>query len=185
MEANNTAVLSSCDGYLLELIELPKGSQASCGVLREGSRLLSRPCRKRRALSHNDGGISWFFSTWGTTCWVSLELRQGTQRASSVAPGKSSLHSTCEGERGIVLESWQGNRASICVEGGISRSFLSCSRKPWVPSTCDSDLRELLMVPMGSQEYCGVGRGLLGLHWGRCNGRGPHLELRRGKRGSS
>ena len=33
------------------------------------------------------------------------------------------------------------------------------------------------MVPMGSQEYCGVGRGLSGLHWCRCNGRGPHLEL--------
>ena len=147
--------------------------------------MLSRPCRKRRASSPDAGGISWFFSTWGTTCWVSLELRQGTQRASSVAPGKSSLHLSCEGERGIALESRQGNRASRRVEGGISRSFLSCIRKPWVPSTCDGDLRELLMVPMGSQEYCGVGRGLLGLHWGRCNGRGPHLELRRGKRGSS
>ena len=35
------------------------------------------------------------------------------------------------------------------------------------------------MVPMGSQEYFGFGRGTSGLHWGRCNGRGPHLELRR------
>ena len=34
------------------------------------------------------------------------------------------------------------------------------------------------MVPMGSQEYFGVGRGLLGLHWGRSNGKGPLLELR-------
>ena len=32
-------------------------------------------------------------------------------------------------------------------------------------------------MPMGSQEYCGVGRGLLGFHWVWCNGRGPHLEL--------
>ena len=31
---------------------------------------------------------------------------------------------------------------------------------------CDCDLSELLMVPVGSQEYCGVGRGLSGLHWG-------------------
>ena len=37
--------------------------------------------------------------------------------------------------------------------------------KPWVPSTCDGDLTELLRVPMGSQEYCGVGMGLSGLHW--------------------
>ena len=35
------------------------------------------------------------------------------------------------------------------------------------------------MVPMGSQEYCGVRMGLSGLHWVRCNGRGPRLELRR------
>ena len=95
-----------------------------------------------------------------------------------MAPGKSSLHSTCEGECGFVLESWQGNRASRRIEGGNSRSFSSCGRKPWVPSNCDGDLRELLMVPMGSQVYCGVWRELLGLHWDRCNGLGPHLELR-------
>ena len=110
------------------------------------------------------------------TFGVSLELCQGAQGASHVAPGKSSLHSTCEGERGIVLESWQGNWASRCVEGGKSRSFSSCGRKPWVPSNCDGDLRELLMVPMGSQIYCGVWRGLLGLYWVWCNGRG--LEVR-------
>ena len=81
----------------------------------------------------------------------------GTQGASRVAPGKFSLHSSCKGEHCIALESWQGNRASICFEGGISRSFWSCSRKPWLPSTCDSDLREFLRVFMGSQEYCGVG----------------------------
>ena len=113
------------------------------------------------------------------TFGVSLELCRGAQGASHVAPGKSSLHSTCEGERGIFLESWQGNRASRCVEGGNSRSFSSCGRKPWVPSNCGGDLRELLMVPMGSQVYCGVWRGLLGLHWVWCNGRGPHLEFRR------
>ena len=48
VEANNSTLLSSCDGYLLEPIEWPKGSQASCGVLTENSGLLSRPCRKRR-----------------------------------------------------------------------------------------------------------------------------------------
>ena len=61
MEAKNSAVLSSCDGYLLEPIEWPKKGQASCRVLREDSGLLSRPCRKRRASYCDDGGISWFF----------------------------------------------------------------------------------------------------------------------------
>ena len=84
----------------------------------------------------------------------------------------------CEGECGIALQSWQGNRASRRVEWGISRSFLNSSRKPWVSSTCEGDLWELLRVPMGNQEYCGVVRGLSGLHCVQCNGRGPHLELR-------
>ena len=74
-----------------------------------------------------------------------------------MAPGKSSLHLSCEGERGIALESRQGNRASRRVEGGISRSFSSCGMKPWVSWTCDGDLRELLCVPMGSQEYVDLG----------------------------
>ena len=109
----------------------------------------------------------------------------GTQEASRVAPGKSSLHSICEGEHDIAFESRKGNQASRHFERGISRYFSSCLRKPWVPSTCDGDLRELLRVPMGSQEYCGVGRALFGLHWVWCNGRGPHLELKQEPQGSS
>ena len=100
-------------------------------------------------------------------------------------PGKSSLHSSCEGEHGIALDSRQGNRTSKHVEGGISRSFLSCGRKAWVPLTCDGDLRERLRVPMGSKEYCEVGRVLSGIHWSRYNGRGPHLELSWESQGSS
>ena len=102
-----------------------------------------------------------------------------------MAPGKSSLHSSCEGEHGISLKSWQWNLASRRVEGEISRSFLSCGRKPWVPSTCDGELRELFMVSIGNQKYFGVGRGLSGLHWGRCNERRPLLELRQEPQGSS
>ena len=33
-------------------------------------------------------------------------------------------------------------------------------------------------MPLRSQGYCGFGRGLSGLLWVWCNGRGPHLELR-------
>ena len=109
----------------------------------------------------------------------------GTQEASRVAPGKSSLHSICEGEHDIAFESRKGNQASRHFERGISRYFSSCLRKPWVPSTCDGDLRELLRVPMGSQEYCGVGRGLSGFHWVWCNGRGPHRDLKWEPQGSS
>ena len=41
--------------YLLEATEWPKGSQASSGVWRVDSGLLSRSCRKRRPSSYDDG----------------------------------------------------------------------------------------------------------------------------------
>src|SRR5574341_1309839 len=34
------------------------------------------------------------------------------------------------------------------------------------------------MVPLRSQGNCGGGRGLSGLHWVWCIGRGPHFQLR-------
>ena len=152
---------------------------------KKGCRIFLETLHRERDSSHDDGGrTSWFFSS----CAGILELRWGTQGASRVEAGKSSLHSSCEGERsshGIALESRQRNWASRRIEGGISRSFSSCSRKPWGPSTCDGNLRELLSVPMGSQEYCGVDSGFSGLHWVWCNGRGPHLELRREPQGFS
>ena len=40
-------------------------------------------------------------------------------------------------------------------------------------------------MPLRSQGYCGFGRGLSGLLWVWCNGRGPHLELRQEPQGSA
>ena len=74
-----------------------------------------------------------------------------------MAPGKSSLHSSCEGECGIALRSWQGNQASRLIEEQISSSFSSCRRKPCIPLTFDSDLRELLMVPWESRNTVELG----------------------------
>ena len=145
VEGKNSSLLSSCDGYLLEPFELPKGNEASYGVLRGNSGLLSRPCRKRRAPSHKDRGISWFFLSCVVKIGVSFELPPGNQGASCVAPGKSSLHSSFQGECRIALESPQGNWASIHLEGGIFRSFSSCGRKLWVPSSSNGILRELLL----------------------------------------
>ena len=54
-----------------------------------------------RASSRDDGGTSWFF----LNCGGILQLQWGTQGASLVAPGKSNLRSSCEGELGIALES--------------------------------------------------------------------------------
>ena len=46
VEAKKFALLSNFYGYLLELIQWPKGSQASYEVLREDSGLLSGPAGK-------------------------------------------------------------------------------------------------------------------------------------------
>ena len=66
-EAKDSALLSSRDGYLLEPNVCTKGSQASCGVWREDSGLDSRPCRKRRPSSRDDGGVSLVFSSCGAS----------------------------------------------------------------------------------------------------------------------
>ena len=62
----------------------------------------------KRASSRDDGRTLWFFSS----CFGILDLRRGTQDASRVCPGKSNLHSCCEGELGITLESLQGKWTS-------------------------------------------------------------------------
>ena len=70
----------------------------------EGSGVSLEMLQRERASSRDDGGTSWFFSS----CGGILEVRRGTQGASRIAPGKSNLHSCCEAELGIALESLQG-----------------------------------------------------------------------------
>ena len=141
--------------------------------------------QEKKALISRRRGCLVGFLELQRQCGVSYEVRRGAQGASFMAPGKSGLHVCGEGVCVIAIESWKQNRASRRVEEGLSRSFSGCGRKPWVPSTCAGDLRELLRVPLRSQGYCGVGRGLSGLHWVWCNGRGPHLELRQEPQGPS
>ena len=121
VEAKNSPLLSSCNGYFLEPIEWTKGSRASCGVLREDSGLLSRPSRKSRASSRDDWGNLLLFSPAGVQCVRFLSSYDGELREHHVwqQGRKSSLQSRCEGERDIALKSWQGNRVSRRVEGGI------------------------------------------------------------------
>ena len=103
-EATESALLSSRDRYLLEPIEWPTGSQASCGVWREDTGLLSRPRRKIRPSSCDDGGVSWVFSSCGTSVAFLTryngELRetlvwcQGSQVPMRVVRGSTSLLSS-------------------------------------------------------------------------------------------
>ena len=80
VEAKKSALLSSCHGYVLEPIEWPKGSQASCSVWGGESGLLSRPCSKRRASSLNDRESCGFSRAVARRVWFLLiynrELRE-------------------------------------------------------------------------------------------------------------
>ena len=66
-KTKDSALLSNCDGYLLGTTEWPNGIQASCGVWRVDSGLLSSPCRKRRPSSHDFRGVLWVVSSCGAS----------------------------------------------------------------------------------------------------------------------
>ena len=82
----------------------PKGSRSSCEVWIEDSGFLSRPCRKRRPSSRDDGGVSWVFSICGAIVVFltmydrelrePLVWRQGNQISIREARGSASLLSS-------------------------------------------------------------------------------------------
>ena len=113
--------------------------------------------QEKKALTSRGRGLLRGFLELRRPWGFSHEARRGSQGASRAAPGKSGLHERGEGERVIVLESWEGTRASRRVEEGLSRSFSACSGKPSFPSTSPGDLRELPMVPLRGEGCCGVG----------------------------
>ena len=117
-EAKNSAVLLSRDGYLLEPTVCPKGSQASCGVWREDSGLDSRPCRKRRPSSRDDGGVSWVFSSCGASVGCLMKYHGDLREPLVWRQENPVFHLSCELELGIALQSLQGKIDIIyaCVQ---------------------------------------------------------------------
>ena len=63
--------------------------------------------------------------------------------------------------------------------------FLELQQEVWIPSSCHGDLREPLMLSLGSQESFRIVRGLSGFLSSWCGQLGPHLELRWETQGSS
>ena len=63
--------------------------------------------------------------------------------------------------------------------------FLELRPEVWVPPSCHGDLREPLMLSLGSQESVRVVRGLSGFLSSWCRGLVPHLDLRQETQGSS
>ena len=81
--------------------QAPPGSQASSGVWRVDSGLLSRSCRKRRPSSYDDGA-SREFSQVAVPVWGFHEVGWGAQGASRVAPGKLGFNGRGEGNASLL-----------------------------------------------------------------------------------
>ena len=79
----------------------------------------------------------------------------------------------------------RGGSGLISHGRGNVHVFLELRQEEWVPSSCHRDLREPLMLSLGSQESFGVVRGLSGFLLSWCRRLGPHVELRRETQGSS
>ena len=86
--------------YLLEATEWPKGSQASSGVWRVDSGLLSRSCRKEGP-HLTMTGASREFSREAVPVWGFHEVGRGAQGASRVVPGKLGFHGHGEGNASL------------------------------------------------------------------------------------
>ena len=93
-----------------------------------------------------------------------FELQGREPKCSGVTAGESGLNSHGRGNLKVFLELWQ---------------------EVWFPSSCHGDLREPLMLSLGSQESFRGVRGLSGFLLSWCRGLGPHLELRWETQGSS
>ena len=101
----------------------------------------SQDTAAKKASSHFEGRISWFFSSCSRKLGVPIEVRRGLQRPARVSSGKASLHASCQGPLGIPLQSLPGPRSSYGVEGRTS-GFLS---------SADMDLGLPLESPQGIQ----------------------------------
>ena len=119
------------------------------------------------------GGLV-FFSRYHREIREPLMLSQESQV--SIRVGRVSWE--CSGVTG-------GGSGLISHGRGTLHVFLELRSEVWVPSSCHRDLREPLMLSLGSQESFGVVRGLSGFLLSWCRRLGPHVELRRETQGSS
>ena len=109
-ETKYSALLSSRDRSLLEPIEWPNGSKASCEVWRKDQGLLSRSGRKRRPSAREDRGVSGVSSSCGARGGFlprhdedlrePLVRRQGNQVSMREERGSTSLLSSPERGQG-------------------------------------------------------------------------------------
>ena len=145
-EAKDSALISSRDRNLLEPTECPKGGQASCGVWREDSGLLSRPYRKRKSSNRDDGGISWVFSSCSTS--VGFLMRYDGELREALVWHQGSQVSMHVGRWSATLRSRHGRR--IGPQDALKKDSRHLSRV----AAGNTDFLQLLPVTSGSFSGC-------------------------------
>ena len=126
---------------------------------------------------------------------VFLELQREAWDSSPGTTGNSGSLSCCLRGVNSLFELRGGVRDCSGVTTGESglnlhgrwnvKVFLQVPQEVWVPSSCDGELSESLILFLGSHESFGAVRGLSGFVSSCCRGLGPHLELRQETQGSS
>ena len=117
--------LSSADGHVGELLELPKGCQVPFLGSRQKVGYLSRCCSRKGPHLPLRGESPWVSQVVEGNLGL-LSSCDGDLKPARVASGKSSLLSSCEGTLGIPPQSVQVLMATSGFEAGTS-GFLSSS----------------------------------------------------------
>ena len=109
--------------------------------LKRESGISPKTLLQKKASSHGERRIFWFYSSCGRKLGVSLELQQGNQEPACIASGNSSLHVSHKGSLGIALQLPLGPTSSSGVEVRTSGFLTSANMDLGVP----------LEFPQGSQ----------------------------------
>ena len=116
-EAKDSTLFSSRDRYLLGPTEWPKMSQASCGVWREVSGLLSRPCIKDGPHLEMTGAFLGF-SRAAAPVWVFLRGTTGSSRSLMLSMRRGSCVATQQLKNPTNCSFLTSDRARIAVALG-------------------------------------------------------------------
>ena len=90
--------------------------------------------------------------------WGFSRITTGNSGSLSCGPGKCCLHSSCEAEHGIAIESRQGNRASRRVEGesgGLSQVEAANPGFPQLVTVTSGNVSVCLWEVMNTVEFGG------------------------------
>ena len=182
--AGNSAFTSSCDGDLWAPLSCMKGIKPPVEFW-EGTWDCSRGTAGEKGL----------ISRWRGNLLVCLELRREAWDSSPSTTRNSGSLLCCLREVKSPFELRGRVRECSGVTAGESglnshwrghlKVFLELRQEVWVPLSYHGDLREPLMLFLGSQESFRVVGGLSGFLSNWCRRLGPHLDLRQETQGSS